>query len=188
MPDPIAPNTPPNPTTPPASIPVSTDSLMVNPGGTRLSMETIAEETRSNTKNLEKFEERLNNERLNSITIFGIFASLVTFLSVEIQIFKTIENFWLLIGLTSFLVSSLLLFVFSVHAIARDRLRFKDFFVNPIFWIFLLFLFFSFTIFFLNAKGINVDLQIKSHDQVETKYGRYPIYWTGSMKSCKISP
>lgn len=137
----------------------ATENLTVNPGGESLSIPSIAEETRNNTKNINKIEERLNSERLNSITIFGIFASLVTFLSVEIQIFKNIENFWILIGLTSFLVSSLLLFVFSINSIIKDRLKFKDFFNNPIFLIFVFFLFFSFLMFSLNSKDISANEQ-----------------------------
>ncbi|MBI5306747.1 hypothetical protein HZB04_04175 [Candidatus Wolfebacteria bacterium] len=114
----------------------------------------------SNTKDIERLKQDLTNERLNNITIFGIFASLVTFLSVEIQVFKNIDNFWLLIGLSAFLVSSLLLFIFSIHSIARNKLGWKDFLSTPIFWLFILFLIFSFVIFVLNSKGINIDLKV----------------------------
>jgi len=116
----------------------------------------------SNTKDIERLKQDLTNERLNNITIFGIFASLVTFLSVEIQVFKNIDNFWLLIGLSAFLVSSLLLFVFSIHSIARNKLGWKDFLSTPIFWLFILFLIFSFVIFALNSKGINIDFHVKT--------------------------
>ncbi len=116
----------------------------------------------SATIEIEKLKQDLTNERLNNITIFGIFASLVTFLSVEIQVFKNIDNFWLLIGLSSFLVSSLLLFVFSIHSIARNKLGWKDFLSTPIFWLFILFLFFSFITFVLNSKGINIDFHMQS--------------------------
>jgi len=120
----------------------------------------LEKRTDNNTKDIERLKQDLTNERLNNITIFGIFASLVTFLSVEIQIFKNIDNFWLLIALTAFLVSSLLLFVFSIHSIARDKLGWKDFLSTPIFWIFLVFLIFSFTVLLLNSKGINIDFHI----------------------------
>lgn len=123
---------------------------------------TLEEQTDNNTKEIERLKKELSNERFNTITIFGVFASLVTFFSVEIQIFKNIENFWLLIGLTSFLVSSLLLFVFSIHAIVRDKLKWRDFFTTPIFWIFMMFLIFAFAIFLLNSKGINIDLKIQN--------------------------
>lgn len=123
---------------------------------------SLKQKTDDNSKKIEQLEQNLINERLNNITIFGVFASLVTFLSVEIQVFKNIDNFWLLIGLSAFLVSSLLLFVFSIHSIARNKLSWKDFYSTPIFWLFILFLLFSFVVFVLNSKGINIDIHIES--------------------------
>jgi len=120
----------------------------------------IIEQIDNHSIAIERLKQDLTNERLNNITIFGIFASLVTFLSVEIQVFKYIDNFWLLIGLSSFFVSSLLLFVFSIHSIAREKLRWRDFISTPIFFLFMLFLLFSFVIFILNSKGININLQV----------------------------
>lgn len=136
------------------------DSSTINSeGGVKFELE---QQTQSNTKDIEKLRQELTNERLNNITIFGIFASLVTFLSVQIQLFKNLDNFWLVIGLTSFLAGCLLLFVFCIHSIARDKLKWRDFLSSPIFFIFLLFLSFSFAIFLLNSKGINLELKIKN--------------------------
>jgi hypothetical protein len=123
---------------------------------------TLKQQTDSNTEEIKKIRQDLANERLNNITIFGIFASLVTFFSIEIQVFKNIDNFWLIVGLTAFLVSSLLLFVFSIHSIAREKLGWRDFFSTPVFWLFMVFLIFSLVIFVLNSKGINIDLHIES--------------------------
>lgn len=113
-------------------------------------------------KDINSLKCELTNERLNNITIFGIFASLVTFLSVDIQIFKYIDNFWVLIGLTSFIASLMLLFVFCIHSIARNKLTWRDFFSTPIFGLFLLFFLFSVMIFLLNSKGVKLDLKISS--------------------------
>ena len=137
----------------------STDSTVSSTGGSRFN---IRDQTDSNTREIERLREDLARERQNNITVFGIFASLVTFFSIEIQIFKNIENFWLLIGLSAFLVSSMLIFVLSLGAVVRNDLGWKSIFRNPVFWIFLLFLIFSFLIFFLNAKGINIDLKVNS--------------------------
>ncbi len=93
----------------------------------------LQKQTADNTKEIERLKTELSGERFNNLTIFGIFASLVTFFSVEIQVFKNIDNFWLIIGLTSFLISSMLLFIFAVHAIARDKLSWRNFFASPIF-------------------------------------------------------
>lgn len=135
------------------------DSTIDSEGGGQYN---IREQTDNNTREIERLRSDLARERQNNITVFGIFASLVTFFSIEIQIFKNIENFWLLIGLSAFLVSSMLIFVLSLGAVMRNDLRWGNFFKNPIFWIFLFFLVFSFLIFFLNSKGINIDLKVKN--------------------------
>jgi hypothetical protein len=103
-------------------------------------------------------KQELLSERSNTLTIFGVFASLVTFFSIEIQVFKNIDNFWLIIALTSFLVSSFLLFVFSIHAIAQKDLKWGSFFKNPVFTIFLIFLIFSFVIFYSKLNCPNVSI------------------------------
>lgn len=122
----------------------------------------IREQTDNNTREIERLRNDLTRERQNNITVFGIFASLVTFFSIEIQIFKNIENFWLLIGLSAFLVSSMLIFVLSLGAVMRNDLKWGNYFKNPIFWVFVSFLIFSFLIFFLNSKGINIDIKGKN--------------------------
>jgi hypothetical protein len=101
------------PAFPPAEVQATNNSSLIDPN--KGDQYTLQQKMDSNTKDIEKLKQDLTNERLNNITIFGIFASLVTFLSVEIQVFKNIDNFWLLIGLSAFLVSSLLLFVFSIN-------------------------------------------------------------------------
>lgn len=148
------------PLTPTPTPSTSDSSTTIDPN--RGDQYTLEQKTDSNTRDIERLKQDLTNERLNNITIFGIFASLVTFLSVEIQVFKNIDNFWLLIGLSAFLVSSLLLFVFSIHSIARNKLGWKDFLSTPIFWLFILFLLFSFVIFVLNSEGINIDFHVQS--------------------------
>ncbi|MCX6808918.1 MAG: hypothetical protein NTW50_04645 [Candidatus Berkelbacteria bacterium] len=128
-------------------------------GGKKLDVNDMLD---SHSRDIEDIRKDLASERQNNIIIFGIFASLVTFFSIEIQIFKSIENFWLLIGLSAFLVSSMLIFVLSLGAVIRNDLRWGVYFKNPLFWTFLFFLAFSFVIFFLNSKGINIDIKVKS--------------------------
>jgi hypothetical protein len=68
----------------------------------------------------------LSNIRRDFITVFGVFASFVTFLSVEIQIFKTINSFWLLIGLSSFLMSGILSFSFALSSFGKGKNEWKE--------------------------------------------------------------
>jgi hypothetical protein len=122
----------------------------------------IRGQVESHSRDIEEIKSDLTKERQNNITVFGIFASLVTFFSIEIQIFKNIENFWLLIGLTSFLVSAMLMFTMSLGYIARGETKWGNFFKSPIFLLFIIFLIFSFLIFLFNGKGINIDIKVKN--------------------------
>src|SRR3989338_8443136 len=71
------------------------------------------------TDKIDKFEERLVTDKSSFMTVFGIFASIVTFLSVEIQIFKNVCDAFKLIGFSFGLLASLLLFVLALHWIAN---------------------------------------------------------------------
>jgi ABC-type multidrug transport system fused ATPase/permease subunit len=64
------------------------------------------------------FEKRLSTNTTNLITVFGIFASIVTFLSIEIQIFKNICDPFRLLGFSLVILASLLSFIFILHLIA----------------------------------------------------------------------
>lgn len=59
-----------------------------------------------------KINEQLQTERISSITVFGFFASIITFLTVEFQFLKTIDSFNKIIGFTFILFA--LLFGFNL--------------------------------------------------------------------------
>jgi len=65
------------------------------------------------------FEKRLATNTTNLITVFGIFASIVTFLSIEIQIFKNICDPLRLLGFSLIVLASLVSFIFLLHVIAN---------------------------------------------------------------------
>lgn len=67
----------------------------------------------------ETFEKRLAANTTNLITVFGIFASIVTFLSIEIQIFKNICDPLRLLGFSLIVLASLVSFIFVLHIIAN---------------------------------------------------------------------
>ncbi len=71
------------------------------------------------TDKIDKFEDRLVTDKSSLMTVFGIFASIVTFLSVEIQIFKNVCDAFRLIGFSLGLLASLLAFVLVLHWIAN---------------------------------------------------------------------
>ncbi len=94
----------------------------------------------------EKVKTELHDIKKDFFIIFGLFASLVTFFSIEIQILKTINDFWLLLGFSSFLISIILLFTFTLNNIVKDKNKWKDLW-SPVFVLILIFLFVSFLFF-----------------------------------------
>ncbi|RYY52852.1 MAG: hypothetical protein EOO09_20065 [Chitinophagaceae bacterium] len=61
------------------------------------------------------------------LTIFGLFASFVTFLSIEVQVFKNKDNAVELIGICSISLSFVLFFALVINDIAKDKQEWKDF-------------------------------------------------------------
>ena len=81
------------------------------------------------------------------LTILGTFAALITFVSVQVQIFAKIGGVYNLLGISSFTLGGLLLFAITLHGLST-----KDFewYKNIAVWLCLVFLVASF--FFLNNQ------------------------------------
>jgi len=101
-----------------------------------------------------KLESRLEESKKDFITILGIFASFFIFVSAEFQILRTVTDIWLLLGLSSFLLSGILLFAMVLTNIVRDKFQWKDF-LNPVL-ILVLILFLITVLFFGRYAGINI--------------------------------
>lgn len=65
--------------------------------------------------------------REDFLVIFGIFASLFIFLSVEIQIFRQATSFSLLIGFSLFLLAAILSFILCLFFVVKDKNKFSDY-------------------------------------------------------------
>lgn len=61
------------------------------------------------------------------LTIFGLFASFVTFLSIEVQVFKNKDNVLELIGITSISLSFVMFFALVINDISKDKNEWSDF-------------------------------------------------------------
>jgi hypothetical protein len=72
--------------------------------------------------------------REDFIVIFGLFASLLIFLGVEIQVFQKAPRFSMMVGFSSFILGAMLTFLLGIYNIVKDRSNFKDYFRNPIFY------------------------------------------------------
>lgn len=106
---------------------------------------------------VEALKKQVEDLKKDLLVIFGIFASMVTFLSVEIQIFKSITNFWLLLGLTSFILAAVLLFAVTLSNLAKGKNEWKDF-RSPVYVIFYLLLFVSVFFFWMHARDSSSTL------------------------------
>ena|GEM_PF-6962781 len=74
--------------------------------------------------------------REDFILVFGLFASLLIFLSIEVQVFQKATRFAYIVGLSLFLLGSLQFFVLSLHNIVKDKDDIKkDYLKNPVLWI-----------------------------------------------------
>ncbi len=76
----------------------------------------------------------LKTIREDFIIIFGIFASILIFLGIEIQIMKQAQRFSLLVGFSLFLLASLQIFLLGIQSMLREQLEVKNLKNNYIFW------------------------------------------------------
>lgn len=61
------------------------------------------------------------------LTIFGLFASFVTFLSIEVQVFKNKDNIFELLGISSISLAFVMFFALIINDIAKDKSQWSDF-------------------------------------------------------------
>ncbi|MDQ5912194.1 MAG: hypothetical protein QG568_409 [Patescibacteria group bacterium] len=72
--------------------------------------------------------------KFDLITLIGIFVGLITYLGLEIQVFKTINNPLLIIGVSVFFIASILLFILGINSVMKkmESLTWRDF-NNPLY-------------------------------------------------------
>lgn len=82
--------------------------------------------------------------KFDLITLIGLFVGLITYLGLEIQVFKLISNPFLIIGISIFFIASILLFILGINTIIKkyETLTWGDF-KNPIYTVLIILLFFS---------------------------------------------
>ncbi len=115
------------------------------------------------------FNENIKREgqdiKKDFIIIFGLFASFVTFLSIEVQIFKNKENVSELIGISSITLAFILFFAIVINNITRENNNWKDFFKPSQFFI-SIFLLIGF--YFLYQGGEQTSLHLKIEKVLKT--------------------
>ncbi len=95
----------------------STPSVILNPTVQTAISDAVKEEIKN----------EISTDKSSLFTVFGIFASLVTFVSVEIQVLKNICSIWNVLGFSLVIIASLLLFILVLDYIWRGwRNDFKE--------------------------------------------------------------
>ncbi len=64
---------------------------------------------------------RLDNVKEEFLGIFGLFAALLIFTSVEVKVFQDVTRFSLIVGISSFFVATLMLFVLTLNNVIHRR-------------------------------------------------------------------
>lgn len=67
----------------------------------------------------DEIQREIKFDKASLFTVFGIFASIVTFVSIEIQILKTLCDFWNVIGFSIIILACLLTFILILDYIGR---------------------------------------------------------------------
>jgi len=67
----------------------------------------------------DEIQREIKFDKASLFTVFGIFASIVTFVSIEIQILKTLCDFWNIIGFSIIILACLLTFILILDYIGR---------------------------------------------------------------------
>jgi amino acid transporter len=67
------------------------------------------------------FEERLTQERIQTITLFSIFSAFIAFITSEIQIFKQFTDPLILTGLTFIFLTGIIAFVLLIELVRKPN-------------------------------------------------------------------
>ena len=87
---------------------------------TELMINTAKEEAHQNAKI--EIEKQVQTDKASLMTVFGLFASITAFLTIEFQFLKTIASFHKLLGFTFILCGLLLSFNIALDHLIKSRL------------------------------------------------------------------
>jgi hypothetical protein len=90
--------------------------------------ELLNEELKSSVSDIKSDLNKESQEiKKDFLTIFGLFASFATFLSIEVQVFKNKDNILELIGITSISLAFVMFFALVINDISKDKSSWSDF-------------------------------------------------------------
>lgn len=129
---------------------------------------------------LKSFKDTLATDKASLISVFGLFASIVSFLLVQVQVFKYICSVEKIIGLSIIMISSLLFLNLSLHDIACKWIN-KEIKINYFLYIVvLIFLFIGAVLSFYGNEAVCTAEKTNNLNQIEMPMKYNP---TWHMKS-----
>jgi len=96
---------------------------------------------KAKTEANEEIRRQVQTDKASLITVFGIFASMISFLTIEFQFLKSVCSFEKLLGFTLILASLLLCFNVALDYLVKSRTDYKTPKPNIIFGFFVVILF-----------------------------------------------
>lgn len=80
----------------------------------------------------DELHEESRGIREDFIVIFGLFASFLIFLGIEVQVLQKAPRFSMLVGLSCFMLGAVLAFALAMHGIVKGKDRINDYIANPL--------------------------------------------------------
>jgi len=115
---------------------------------------------------LKKTKGELKNQKKEFITFIGVFVGFITYVSAEIQVLKEAQDIYILFGLSTFLLTALLLFLVILDNIIKEKMSREDF-CTPVFKILMVLFVISVGSFILHFFNANCDEKVVIKHQIE---------------------
>lgn len=85
--------------------------------------------------NLQTDMEKLSNDKSSYLLFFGLFASIISFFSIELQIFRTVDSFWKVVGISMIFLSLLLTFNIVIYHLSLFQQKERKYKIGNLFLI-----------------------------------------------------
>ncbi len=115
--------------------------VVVSGKGEGLSTSPSVEEVDRLKKDLRELRDDFKREKSNNLVVFGIFASLIGFLSIEVKLFSSVTDPLVIIGVSLFFLGALGMFLLLLTHISNvdpkntiEEQSLIKIFYNPILW------------------------------------------------------
>ena len=100
------------------------------------SLDEIKKLVRKLENDLKTTKYNLEKSKFDIVTLLAVFVGLITYLGLEIQVFKNIESPLMIVGISIFFISSILLFVLTInHVMNHTNTANNNIFKQPLYWI-----------------------------------------------------